>query len=66
MCIRDRVIRLLLVDDHEVVRTGLRTFLELQEDMSVVGEAATGEEALALVAGLAPDIVLLDLVYRQP
>ncbi len=56
------MIRLLLVDDHEVVRTGLRTFLELQEDMSVVGEAATGEEALALVAGLAPDIVLLDLV----
>jgi len=39
------VIRLLLVDDHEMVRTGLRTFLELQDDMSVVGEAGSGEEA---------------------
>jgi DNA-binding NarL/FixJ family response regulator len=56
------VIRLLLVDDHEMVRTGLRTFLELQDDMSVVGEAGSGEEALARVAALEPDIVLLDLV----
>lgn len=55
-------IRLLLLDDHEVVRTGLRTFLELQDDMSVVGEAGTGEQALTLVAALHPDIVLLDLV----
>jgi len=56
------VIRLLLVDDHEMVRTGLRTFLELQDDMSVVGEAGSGEEALVRVAALEPDIVLLDLV----
>ncbi|MGQ0719925.1 MAG: response regulator [Pseudonocardiales bacterium] len=55
-------IRLLLVDDHEMVRTGLRTFLELQADMDVVGEASTGEQALALVAAMHPDIVLLDLV----
>jgi len=55
-------IKVLLVDDHELVRAGLRTFLELQPDMAVVGEAGTGERALALVAGLAPDIVLLDLV----
>ncbi len=55
-------IRLLLVDDHEVVRTGLRTFLELQPDMVVVGEAATGEQALALVPRVAADIVLLDLM----
>ena len=55
------MIRLLLVDDHELVRTGLRTFLELQDDMAVVGEAATGEQALALAADLEPDIVLLDL-----
>jgi DNA-binding NarL/FixJ family response regulator len=54
-------VRLLLVDDHEVVRTGLRTFLELQEDMRVVGEAGTGERALALVPSVRPDIVLLDL-----
>ncbi len=56
------MIRLLLVDDHEMVRTGLRTFLELQDDMSVVGEAGSGEEALVRVAALEPDIVLLDLV----
>ncbi|MGH3935225.1 MAG: response regulator [Pseudonocardiaceae bacterium] len=56
------LIRLLLVDDHEMVRTGLRTFLELQEDMEVVGEASNGEQALALVAATRPDIVLLDLV----
>ncbi|WP_028926740.1 response regulator [Pseudonocardia acaciae] len=57
-----RVIRVLLVDDHELVRVGLRTFLELQADMAVVGEAGSGERALALVASAAPDIVLLDLV----
>jgi len=56
------MIRVLLVDDHELVRAGLRTFLQLQPDMAVVGEANSGEQALALVAGLAPDIVLLDLV----
>lgn len=58
----DRPIRLLLVDDHEMVRTGLRTFLGLQPGMTVVGEAATAEQALALVPRLQPDIVLLDLV----
>jgi NarL family two-component system response regulator LiaR len=56
------VIRLLLVDDHAMVRAGLRTFLELQPDMAVVGEAGTAEQALALVPRLAPDIVLMDLV----
>jgi len=55
-------LRLLLVDDHEMVRAGLRTFLELQEDMEVVGEAGTAEQALALVPRLSPSIVLLDLV----
>lgn len=45
-----------------MVRTGLRTFFGLQHDMEVVGEAATGEETLALVPALHPDIVLLDLV----
>ena len=54
--------RLMLVDDHELVRAGLRTFLGLQPDIEVVGEAASGEQALALLPGLAPDIVLLDLV----
>jgi DNA-binding NarL/FixJ family response regulator len=55
-------IRLLLVDDHELVRAGLRTFLGLQPDMEVVGEAGSAEQALALVPALAPDVVLLDLV----
>lgn len=55
-------IRLLLVDDHEMVRTGLRTFLELQPDMVVLGEAGSGEQALALAADVVADIVLLDLM----
>jgi DNA-binding NarL/FixJ family response regulator len=58
----DAPIRLLLVDDHEMVRAGLRTFLELQPDMAVVGEAATAEQALAQVPALAPDIVVMDLM----
>jgi CheY-like chemotaxis protein len=45
-----------------MVRTGLRTFLELQQDMEVVGEASSGGQVLALVAAMRPDIVLLDLV----
>jgi len=58
----DGPVRLLLVDDHEMVRTGLRTFLGLQPDMEVVGEAGSAEQALALVPRLRPHIVLLDLV----
>jgi len=55
-------IRILLVDDHAVVRQGLRTFLELQEDMEVVGEGASGGDAVELAARLAPDVIVLDLV----
>lgn len=58
----EQPVRLLLVDDHEMVRTGLRTFLDLQPDMTVVGEAGSAEEALAVLPQTAPDIVLLDLV----
>jgi NarL family two-component system response regulator LiaR len=54
-------IRLLLVDDHEMVRAGLRTFLDLQDDMVVAGEAGSAEQALALVPQLNPDIVVMDL-----
>ncbi|PRY57471.1 response regulator [Glycomyces artemisiae] len=54
-------IRLLLVDDHPVVRRGLRGYLELEPDLVVVGEAGDGEEALAAIAALDPDVVLLDL-----
>jgi NarL family two-component system response regulator LiaR len=55
-------ITVLIADDHPVVRQGLRTFLTLQPDLEVVGEAGDGEEAVAKVGELLPDVVLLDLV----
>ena len=60
-------IRVCLVDDHAVVRRGLRGYLELVEDMEIVGEAADGQTALAMVAalvadGAAPHVVLMDLL----
>ncbi|MFG3340395.1 response regulator [Glycomyces sp. NPDC048151] len=54
-------IRLLLVDDHPVVRRGLRGYLELEPDFTVVGEAGDGEEALHAIEETRPDVVLLDL-----
>ncbi len=54
-------IRLLLVDDQDIVRAGLRSLLEGHPKMEVVGEAAGGEEAVALVTQLQPDVVLMDL-----
>lgn len=54
-------IRVLIVDDHEIVRQGLRTLLDPEPDLEVVGEAATGGEALATCGRLRPDVVLLDL-----
>ena len=60
-----RVIRVLIADDHAVVRQGLRTFLDLQADIDVVGEAADGEEAVAAAAEHAPDVILLDLVMPR-
>jgi two-component system, NarL family, response regulator LiaR len=55
-------IRLVIVDDHSVVREGLRAFLRLQEGIEVVGEAASGEEAIRVARASPPDVVLLDLV----
>ncbi|MGH7368906.1 MAG: response regulator transcription factor [Candidatus Rokuibacteriota bacterium] len=54
-------IRIAVVDDHEVVRHGLRLSLELEADMVVVGEARSGEEALQLTQELKPDVMLLDI-----
>jgi DNA-binding NarL/FixJ family response regulator len=51
-----------VVDDHPVVRQGLRTFLETRSDFEVVGEAADGETAIAEAARLRPDVILMDLV----
>src|SRR6266508_641671 len=59
------MIRVLIADDHAVVRQGLRTFLELQEEIDVVGEAADGEEAVEAATRLAPDVVLMDLVMPR-
>ena len=58
-------IKVLIVDDHQVVRQGLRTFLELQEDVLVVGEAADGETAVDMVRQLNPNVVLMDLVMPR-
>nr|WP_237526000.1 MULTISPECIES: response regulator transcription factor [unclassified Streptomyces] len=51
----------MLVDDHQVVRRGLRTFLEIQDDIEVVGEAADGAEGVARTEELRPDVVLMDI-----
>jgi NarL family two-component system response regulator LiaR len=59
------MIRVLIADDHAVVREGLRAFLALQEDVEVVGEAADGEEAVQAVARLEPDVALVDLVMPR-
>src|SRR6266851_9328664 len=55
-------ITILIVDDHTVVRQGVRTLLDMHPDLQVVGEAESAEEALPLVEELVPDVVLLDLV----
>ncbi len=54
-------IKVLLVDDHQVVRRGLRTFLEIQDDIEVVGEASDGAEGVARAEELRPDVVLMDV-----
>jgi NarL family two-component system response regulator LiaR len=58
-------IRVLVVDDHAVVREGLRAFLDLQDGIDVVGEASDGHEAIAAAEDLRPDVVLMDLVMPR-
>ncbi|HYU18475.1 MAG TPA: response regulator transcription factor [Chloroflexota bacterium] len=58
------IARLVIVDDHEVARAGLRSMLEREPDLEVVGEAVTGREAIALCRQLEPDVVLMDV--RMP
>jgi len=55
------MIRVLLVDDHAVLRSGFRTILESQDDIAVVGEAATGTQAVAAASALRPDVICMDV-----
>ncbi len=58
-------ITVLIADDHPVVRQGLRTFLDLQDDLDVVGEVEDGEAAVAAAAELVPDVVVMDVVMPK-
>lgn len=58
-------IRVMLVDDHEMVRLGLSSFLNMQPDVTVVGEAVNGREGLAMALDLRPDVVVMDLVMPE-
>jgi NarL family two-component system response regulator LiaR len=58
-------IRILLVDDHAVVREGMRAFIQIKPDMEVIGEAADGIEALEKARDLEPDVILLDIVMPR-
>ena len=56
---------MLICDDHAIVRQGLQTFLELQPDMEIVGQASDGEEAVARAEAQSPDVILMDLVMPR-
>ncbi|QDX92623.1 DNA-binding response regulator [Brevibacillus laterosporus] len=58
------MIRVLLVDDHEMVRMGLASYLSTEDDIEVVGEASSGEDGVRLVEEMQPDVVLMDLVME--
>src|SRR5437879_9357762 len=58
-------IRILLADDHQLMRSGLRLLIEQQPDLTVVGEAADGREAVALAKSLRPDVAVMDISMRS-
>ena len=62
---QSRPIRVLIVDDHKVVRNGLRAFLMTYDDIELIGEARNGEEAIRICAATSPDVVLMDLVMPK-
>jgi NarL family two-component system response regulator LiaR len=62
---RSNPIRVMIVDDHDMVRRGLATFLKVQADLELVGEASGGEEAVRLCEQLQPDVILMDLVMPE-
>ena len=59
------MIRVVVVDDHQIVRDGLKMFLSVQDDMELVGEAGDGEQAIAVCGQVNPDVVLMDLVMPR-
>jgi NarL family two-component system response regulator LiaR len=61
----DAPIRILVVDDHTIVRKGIRALLAEIEDVEVVGEASNGQEAIKQVGSLNPDVILMDLVMPE-
>ena len=65
MTTTDEQIRVMIVDDHSVVREGIRTYLDLEERFIIVGEAANGREAADKVPALKPDVVLMDLLMPE-
>lgn len=62
---KPQTITVLIIDDHQLVREGVRNFLQRQRDITVVGEAGSGQEGLRLASDLAPDVVLMDLVMPE-
>jgi YesN/AraC family two-component response regulator len=61
----DKAIRILIADDHDVVRRGLRAFLDLDSGLDVVGEAVNGRQAVHFAHRLRPDVVLMDLAMPE-
>lgn len=64
-CTGNHIIRVLVADDHAIIRTGIRAMLEIVPDIAVVGEATNGREAITEVQRLLPDVILMDLVMPE-